>query len=338
MSSPAKPSALPWIRRRGGPVRRTLRWARWSLYLVAGLLGLTLAYLNQVGVPDFLKARFLRQLADRGLDLRFERMRLRLGRGVVADRVEFQRARGTPGERFTAREVQLPVRWTPLLRGRPPEIAGVRLRDARLVFPLPAATHRAGAPPTAWTLEGVGVELIFQDEQNWRLVFLEGAGPAGRFRAAGTVTNAAALRGRQPRTDSGSQAWQREAARVAEWLDHTTFPTRPVLEVAFQADALHPERSTAGLHLRSAGAVTAQGDFQDLWVSLSLGPAPGRPGLLAATARLASGAARTRWGEVGSLQLDLDALGQATNARPVEFTGVLRAAAVRTGEARAGRL
>lgn len=338
MTSPAQPSAPPWLRRRGGPVRRTLRWARWSSYLVAGLLGLALAYLNQVGVPDFLKVRVLRQLADRGLDLRFERMRLRLGRGVVADRVEFQRSRGAPGERFTAREVQLPIRWSPLLRGRPPEIAGVRLRDARLVFPLAATGDPAGTTPPAWMLEGVGAELIFQDDQNWRLVFLEGASPAGRFRAAGTVTNAAALRGRQPRTDSGSQAWQREIARVHDWLGETTFKSRPVLELSFQADALRPERSTAGLHLRSAGAVTRQGDFQDLWVSLSLGPAPGRPGVLAAAARLASGPARTPWGELGSLQLDLDGLGQTTNAQPVEFTADLRATDVRGPGGRARQL
>lgn len=317
-------------------MRRTLRWCRWSSYLVLGLLGLALLYLNQAGLPGFLKRRFLQQLADRGLNLRFERMRLRFGRGVVADRVEFSRTRGAPGERFTAEEIQLPIRWSTVLHGHPPEIAGVRLREGHLSFPLPPAAD--GTATRDLQLEGVGAELLFEDEQTWRLVFLEGTGPAGRFRAAGTVTNAAALRGQRPRSDTGSQAWQREVARVIQWLGRTAFKTPPILEVSFQADALHPEHSTAGLQLRSAGAVTEHGDFQDLLVTLSLGPAPARPGALTATARLGSGSTRTPWGEFGSLQVDLDGIVQTTNGRPVELTTALRATDVRTPEGRARRL
>ena len=73
--------------------RRAIGWLRWSRRLVLLLLLAALAalgWLHQVGVPGFVKEPLLAQLRERGLTLQFQRMRLRLTRGVVAETVRLE--------------------------------------------------------------------------------------------------------------------------------------------------------------------------------------------------------------------------------------------------------
>ena len=52
------------------------------LFLIAAFV-----YLNEVGLPDFLKRPLVNSLHARGLDLEFSRMRLHWNRGLVAEDV-----------------------------------------------------------------------------------------------------------------------------------------------------------------------------------------------------------------------------------------------------------
>src|SRR5258708_24539259 len=67
---------------------RRLRLVVWLVILL--LVGV-LSYLNQVGLPDFVKKPLLEKLRARGLDLRFSRLRLRWYNGFVAENVRFAR-------------------------------------------------------------------------------------------------------------------------------------------------------------------------------------------------------------------------------------------------------
>jgi hypothetical protein len=71
-----------------GKCRTVFRWCRLAVWLLvlAGLLGGI--WLNRVGFPDFLKARLVAALSERGVQLQFSRMRLSLVRGLVADDVQ----------------------------------------------------------------------------------------------------------------------------------------------------------------------------------------------------------------------------------------------------------
>src|SRR5438128_1529778 len=75
-----------------------------TLALLAALL-----YLNQVGLPGFLKRPLLDKLRAHGIDLQFSRLRWRWAQGIVAENVRFGgTAKGTAPE-FTARQAQVQI-------------------------------------------------------------------------------------------------------------------------------------------------------------------------------------------------------------------------------------
>src|SRR3974377_679852 len=83
---------------------RRLRIAVWLLIL---LLVVAFAYLNQVGLPGFVKKPLLDELRARGVDLRFSRLRMRWYTGIVAENVRFGEAGEALSPHFTATEVRL---------------------------------------------------------------------------------------------------------------------------------------------------------------------------------------------------------------------------------------
>src|SRR4051794_20351268 len=83
---------------------RRFRIAVWLLVL--GLI-CSLLYLNQVGLPNFLKQPLLEKLRERGIDLQFSRLRLSWYHGVVAENVRFGRADEPFAPKLTAAEVRV---------------------------------------------------------------------------------------------------------------------------------------------------------------------------------------------------------------------------------------
>src|SRR5437879_5935349 len=83
---------------------RRFRIGVWLVIL--GLVG-TLVYLNQVGLPGFLKKPLLEKLRARGLDLQFSRLRLRWYHGIVAENVRFGRADDPLSPQLTLSEVEV---------------------------------------------------------------------------------------------------------------------------------------------------------------------------------------------------------------------------------------
>ena len=57
------------------------------MYLVLLALLILAGWVHEVGLPGFLKAPLLAELRQRGVALEFDRLRLRLMRGIVAERV-----------------------------------------------------------------------------------------------------------------------------------------------------------------------------------------------------------------------------------------------------------
>src|SRR5258708_8062527 len=83
------------------------RRLRICIGLVILALAGALVYLNQVGLPGFVKKPLLAKLRASGIDLQFSRLRLRWYYGIVADNVRFGRADEPASARLTAGEVQV---------------------------------------------------------------------------------------------------------------------------------------------------------------------------------------------------------------------------------------
>ena len=285
---------------------------------MAGLLLYVFLHLNQIGLPDFAKRPLLDQLREQGAELDFSRMRLRLGRGIVIEHVNLARAREAAGEQVFAEQLQLRLRWSDLLDFRTPTITAVTVRGGQLTIPLASATN---GPPLRFAVENVQARLRFLSADSWELEQFEGTCHQGRFRAAGSITNATQLRGK---SDSqlgkhGSDAWRRSLVRLGRTLDRLISAEPPTLDVAFHADLRAPERSTAEVRFRAAGVLSEYGRFGQVSLDAELNEPPGTNGLMLVTFRLDAKQAVTPWAGAQALRLDAEVEQSPTNLVPARM-------------------
>lgn len=303
-------------RHKGGSVRRTFRWCRRGTYLVFLLLGCFLLYLNQVGVPEWVKRPLLAQLQERGIDLEFSRMRVRLTRGLVAEDVSLTRRQEKPGEIFHAGELQLRLRWSALMEWSAPEITTLTLRDGRITLPLDTGTNSA---PFLFAVDHVQARLRFVSANLWELDELDATCHGGTFSAHGTLTNAALLRVARPaRTNvtDPSIAWRRPLLEAARWLERTSFQTPPAVHVAFNADLQRPTLSSAEFRLSSSAASNVLGAVEGLRLEVRLDPPEGPSDPVRADFELDADRALTRWGGFDALKVGIGIEWRGSNAVP----------------------
>ena len=130
---------------------RCVRFAVWGIVLLALC---AFAWLNLVGLPGFLKTRLVAALHERGADLEFSRMRVRLIHGLVCDNVRVGVAENADSPVLAAREVQLRLDLPALLHRRA-QINGLVLRDGWFTLPL--------SPTNALALTNLQAELRIND-------------------------------------------------------------------------------------------------------------------------------------------------------------------------------
>jgi AsmA-like C-terminal region len=294
------------------PTRRVFRWCGRGTLLVGGLLLYAFLHVNQIGLPDFVKRPLLEQLRERGAELDFSRMRVRLGRGIVIEHVNLARVREAAGEQVFAEQLQLKLRWADLLGLHAPTITAVTVHGGRLTIPVATGTNAA---PFRFAVENVDARLRFVSAESWDLERFEGTCHGGAFRAAGSVTNV--FRVRHPSKPSApSDAWKQVLLRFGRSLDRMSFPQPPVLEIAFHADLADSAKSTAELGLTAGGGQSEYGRFGRLKLAAELNQPPTTNGLLRVTLRLDLQGAKTPWAEVESLRLDADFDQSPTNTLP----------------------
>lgn len=316
-------------------LRRSVRWCR-----RIGLFGLFLllyaaVHLNQIGLPNFLKQPLLEQLSARGLTLDFSRLRVRLGRGLIAEHVTVDRVGEAAGEHFYADEIQIKLDWSPLKDFAPPLIRALLLRNGLVLIPVPAADN---LPPYLFKVTDVSGLLVFLGPEEWELRSLEAACHGGQFRAFGSLTNASVLRRKRSKTNQSSLVWKRQLRRFGTALDHARFTNAPVLSVAFHADLLAPDQTTAEIEFRSESLSYDEHQFRGIIISAGLNQPPGTNGVLPASLRVEATHALTRWGEFKDLTLDASGDLSATNALPDLIDWSLRARELRSRWATASKV
>lgn len=308
------PAASVSPSRRRGPVRSTLRWGRRTACVLGILLLAGFGYLNQIGLPDWIKDPLLEQLAERGIDLDFERIRVRLGRGLVAESVQLRLTADERGEEFRAEGLHLKLGWSALLGFRPPEVLGVRLMNGQALLPL-------GGEEPPLLFDDVNANLLFLDGATWRLEDFRGHTRGGWFEAAGMLRNPAALRSARrdrPRTVAWA-AVRRRMQAVVEELRATDFDREPALDLRFDADFLHPERSRGELGLIASGVRTRLGRLEGAEFRVRLNEPEPLPGELRLEVSLRASGVSLEHFEGRSVDLDAGLRHRMTNAMPSEW-------------------
>jgi len=239
---------------------RCVRIAAWLLVL-AGLI--FFVWCNRVGLPDFLKARLVATLSERGVKLEFSRMRLSLIRGLVAENVRAGQMQAADSPAFAARQVHLQINFPALLHRRW-QVDGLVIRDGQFILPL--------SPTNALTLTNLQTELRFQTNDTWSLDHFRadfaGAqiGITGEVAHAPEAANWKMFAGRG--TDRG--ALLASLKIFADTLRQIRFLGKPQLRLALAGDARDQHTITVRLNATAPGVNTPWFGAQDFSADASL--------------------------------------------------------------------
>src|SRR5438045_7372179 len=202
------PAAQSGFRQR---FRRCIRWCRISLLFLVFLLLGALAYLNRVGLPEFLKARLVSGLRARGVTLQFTRMRLRWYHGLVAENVSLGRADDPAGPHLSIGEADLKFDRAALHKLHF-QVNSLLLHDGRLVLPLTSADQ----PPEQFVVNHFTTELHLLPGDRWELERFQADCLGATIHLSGTLTNASMIRNWQliRTTNQPPGLWQAQLRQV----------------------------------------------------------------------------------------------------------------------------
>ncbi len=207
---------------------RCVRFAVWGIVLLALC---AFAWLNLVGLPGFLKTRLVAALHERGADLEFSRMRVRLIHGLVCDNVRVGVAENADSPVLAAREVQLRLDLPALLHRRA-QINGLVLRDGWFTLPL--------SPTNALALTNLQAELRIQADDTWSLDHFHAELRGVKISLAGTVAHAPEMR--DWNLFAGKKSRDRSALATplkdfSDALEKINFAGTPQLNATLDGDA-----------------------------------------------------------------------------------------------------
>lgn len=273
----------------------------WLLILTALV---AIIYLNQVGLPAFVKRPLLDKLRDRGLDLQFSRLRLSWYDGIVAENVHFGPADQEISPHLNVAKVQVRLNWNVSAHLRI-QVDSLMLRQGRLSWTL-LDTNRA---PQELSVTGIQTDLRFLPEDEWFLDNFKAQFAGANIQLSGMVTNASAVRDwkifqGQQQPSTSAKLWQRRLRSLSETLEQIHFSESPELRVNVRGDALDLHTFNVLLSLSAPGAETpwgavSQGKFAARLFSMDTN------GLSRAELDIHAADAQTPWAAITNLSLNI---------------------------------
>ncbi|MDB6067894.1 MAG: hypothetical protein JWR26_4102 [Pedosphaera sp.] len=287
--------AAPVPSRRWRLCRSCLRGMRNGLLLLLLFLIAAFVYLNEVGLPDFLKRPLVNSLHARGIDLEFSRMRLHWNRGLVAEDVHCNLTQQEPmAPQLAIKEVEVKISHGALVKFHL-TIDSLILHGGQLTWRL----EETNAPPEILTVTNIQAQLRFLPNDQWALDHFIAGFAGAKFHFSGDLTNAIALRDWKvfhPSKRGQPEMTMKRLRKLANDINQITFSEPPELLVVLHGDARDPRSFNGLLTLDTLGAKTPWGALTNgaLTARLSApGPTNSEP---QATIKLHAEKAVTRWG------------------------------------------
>ncbi len=285
---------------------RCVRFAAWAfaLVLLAGFL-----WCNRIGLPNFLKARLVGTLSERGVKLEFSRMRLSLVHGLVAENVRAGQTDVPNSAAFTARQVHLQLNYPALLHHRW-QLDALVVRDGQFTLPL--------SPTNALTLTNLQTELRFLANDTWALdnfrANFSGAqiGISGEVAHAPEVLDWKFFGGSADHSNTGRGAFITALNNFSGTLRQIHFQGEPQLRFVLSGDARNPHSIAIWSSATLTGVNTPWFDAHNFMAEANL---------------TAPASAPTNFA---------DAWGFWTNLQPFRLTWTLRLGALRAATLAAG--
>lgn len=307
-------------------LRLLFRWCRIGFLLLLLTLLVAFVYLNQVGLPDFLKAPLQAELERRGADFQFERLCWHWYRGFVAEGVTLRAVAEKQGSRVHVDEVALDLNWSLLLRARQIEVESFSLLGGRVVLPL----NERGQPPEYCSLDRLDAVVHFLPGNEWELRELRATFLGATIRMSGVLTHATALRAWPTSTapasaEAGSAFWRTHLRDFVQVCRRMRFVEPPDFRIRFRGDARDPTSFVVEFECQATGASTPWVSLRNFRLNADLNQPPPSNGVFNVSLRLNVGDARTPWGAIQEGSLTALAVHTATNALPATIEWQLSA-------------
>src|SRR6266850_1534143 len=304
---------------------RRFRIMVWLLVLF--LLG-ALVYVNQIGLPGFIKRPLLEKLHARGIDLQFSRLRWRWYQGIVAENVRFGQADERMGPQLTLREVQVQLNHR-ALRHFHLQVDSLVLRQGQLNWPFFATNQEM----RQLSVQNIQTYLRLLPNDEWELQDFTAGFAGAKIRLSGAVTNASAAREwkfPQARKGPGHPPVLRERlTQLAETLDRIHFSAPPELALNVRGDARDLQSFEVHLLINTPGAETPWGQVTEGRFIGHILPATSN-GLARADLTLEAFGARTPWANCTSLAITAHAVPLEGQTNVIKADLLLFAAQVET--------
>lgn len=273
--------------------RVTFRWCRIAVLLAIFFFLAALAYLNRVGLPDFIKAPVLAELRARGLDLNFTRLRLSAYHGLLAENVRLGTMGQAAAPQFFVKEMDVRVNRAALLRG---EIVPTALffRQGDFTFPLVETNQ----PPQQLRLEAINTELRFLPNDQWELDNFRAESFGVKIKLSGTLTNASLVRSWKSPGQTNAPPSLRPLREFANAMEKIRFAAPPEIRIHVRADGRDPRSLRADLTVAAVGALTPWGAADDLLGTARWLPTSVTNHFADAEIHLRAGQLKTDWGIV----------------------------------------
>lgn len=236
--------------------RRIFRGCRKLALLCVWLLLCTIVYLNQIGLPDFIKDPLLARLAERGVAAEVSRLRWRWHEGLVAENLMLRPQGPEGGPEFHSAEASVRLDLERLLRGDV-RLESVGVRNGQFSWVLTGTNDLE-----ALRLDAIDAEVAVMPDQSLHLQRF-----ASRFRdleleISGTLARAQALA--RPRDSNAPpqnlELLNRTLTQVASYLTNLQFSAQPALKLRFHADGADWSTLRADLDLQLPRTTSRWGD------------------------------------------------------------------------------
>lgn len=285
-------------------------------------------YLNQVGLPEFVKSPLLEKLRGQGVDLQFSRLRLRWYEGIVAENVRFGQVDRLASPQLTADRVRVHLDTAALWKRRL-QVDGLDLLRGRLEVPL---AGRNGVRRSL-ALDNIRTQLRFLPNDQWQLDNFTAVFSGINIRVSGIITNASAVRQwsfLRAKESTPAGAWENRLTRFSDTWERIQFEAPPEVDLRLEGDAVDLRTFSLELGVKAAGAVTPWGTVADAHFQATLFPADTQL-VSMVQLKLEALQAQTKWASVTNFTLGmlLRSLPQQTNRVNGVLTLSAEAAATR---------
>ncbi len=294
-----------------------LRGMRVGVLLLLLFLLVAIIYLNEVGLPGFLKRPLLEELHSRGVDLQFSRLRLRWYRGIVAENVRFGRAgQEASGPELSIKNVEVKLDRDALAKFHL-KVDSLILHGGQMVWPV----GETNQPPQQLTAENIQTQLRFLPNDRWELDHFSAAFAGTKLQFSGSLTNASLLRDWKIFHAAGgaqTESTRRRLRELASIIDRTKFAAPPELDVVFHGDARDVRSFNGFLTLNAPGAVTPWGILTNGILLARLDGIDATNRQPQAEVKLHADDAATRWGSTKNFQMNLHVVTDESSTNQVK--------------------